>query len=252
MNQYNYILTNCDTDSIMFCKKDQDVFTKDEQNALISEINSLLPEFIKYENDGFFPKVVITKAKNYVMYDGNKLSYKGSAFKSSTKEPALAALLKEVVEALIYDTDTPVNIYNRYIKEALNIKDISRWAVKKSITKKLLEGTRKNETKVLDAIDISSVREGDKIYLYNAIEGEIQASAKGELTFYKDGRPKMVPNRIVKTIDSFDGNYEIEHYVKRVYNTIAILAPVIDMEQIPKYHSSKYVEHLKSLRDKNE
>jgi hypothetical protein len=91
------------------------------------------------------------------MYDGNKLSYKGSAFKSATKEKALSDLLKEVIEALIFETDTPVNIYHKYIKEALNITDIKRWAVKKSITKKILEGTRKNETKVLDALDIDSL-----------------------------------------------------------------------------------------------
>lgn len=248
MSNYDFILTNCDTDSIMFCKKDQSGFTKDEQNDLINEINNLLPLFIKYENDGFYPRVVITKAKNYVLYDGNKIKYKGSAFKSSTKEKALGELLKKTIEALLFETDTPLNIYHQYIKEAMNIKDISRWVVKKSITKKLLNGTRKNETKVLDAIEGDSVQEGDKIYLYSAIDGEIQDVKKGEPQFYKDGRPKMVDNKILKQIDEFDGNYDHLHYVKRVYATISILKTVIDMEQIPKYHLSKNVHLLDGFK----
>jgi DNA polymerase elongation subunit (family B) len=249
MNKYNFTLVNCDTDSIMFCKQDQTIFTEEEQRNLIDEINRIMPESINYENDGFFSRVIIVKAKNYVMYNGEKLSYKGSAFKSATKEKALSDLLKEVIEALIFETDTPVNIYHKYIKEALNITDIKRWAVKKSITKKLLEGTRKNETKVLDALDIDSLREGDKVYLYNDIDGQIQDTKKGEPVFLKNGTPKMIDNHILREIGEFSGKYDELHYVERVYKTMNILKTVIDMETIPRYHLSKNQHLLEQLRD---
>lgn len=246
---YHFVL--CDTDAVAFCKKDQTPFTEEEQYSLLEELNSLYPEYIKFEHDGYFPRLISTKAKNYVMYDGKKTVYKGSAFKTSTKEKALSDMMKEVIEALIHNTDTPANIYNKYIKEAMNITDIKRWAVKKSITKKLLEGTRKNETKVLDALDIDSLRQGDKVYLFNIIEGEIQEVKKEEPVFFKDGKPKMIPNRILKQIDVFNGDYDFLHYTERVYKTMAILKSVVDMETIPRYHLSKNRHLLDQFRSKN-
>ena len=252
MMSHNFTLVNADTDSIMFCKEDQSPFTKEEQKQLLEEINNILPKLITFEDDGHFSRVLVVKSKNYVLGDGEKLKYKGSAFKSATKEKALGELLKKTVEALLFETDSPINIYHRYIKEAVNVKDISRWAVKKSITKKLLDGTRKNETKVLDAIGDDSVQEGDKIYLYSVIDGEIQDVKKGEPQFYKDGRPKMVENKILRRIEEFDGNYDYLHYVKRVYDTMSILKTVIDMEQIPKYHLSRNQHLLAEFKETHE
>lgn len=249
-NNFHFVL--CDTDAVCFCKSDQTPFSEEEQEFLLDELNSLYPEYIKFEHDGFFPRIICVKAKNYVMYDGKKIEYKGSAFKSATKEKALGELLKKTVEALLFETDSPINIYHRYIKEAVNVKDISRWAVKKSITKKLLDGTRKNETKVLDAIGDDSVQEGDKIYLYSVIDGEIQDVKKGEPQFYKDGRPKMVENKVLRRIEEFDGNYDYLHYVKRVYDTMSILKTVIDMEQIPKYHLSRNQHLLAEFKETHE
>jgi DNA polymerase elongation subunit (family B) len=224
----------------MVSKPDGSEFSTDEQQKLLDELNSLFPENIKFEHDGYFKCVVVLKAKNYVLWDGKKIKTKGSAFKSSTKEPALAELLNTVVNSLIHNGEDYTDIYERYVSEAMDINEISRWCVKKSITKKLLNGTRKNETKVLDALDIDDLQEGDKVYLYNAIDGEVQDSAKGELVFYKDGRPKMIPNKVLKLSEEFDGNYNYLHYVKRVYDTISILKSVIDMDKITKYHLSKF------------
>jgi DNA polymerase elongation subunit (family B) len=244
-NNFHFVL--CDTDAVCFCKEDGSPFSKEEQVSLLEQLNSIYPEYINFEHDGVFSRLLCVKAKNYVMYDGEELEYKGSAFKSATKEKALASLLKEVVEALIFETDTPVNIYHKYIKEALNITDMSRWVVKKSVTKKLLNGTRTNETKVLDAVDTDTIREGDKLYLYYAIDGEIQVIAKGEPQFYKDGRPKMTENKILKQLHEFDGNYDKLHYIKRVYDTVSILKTVINMEEIPKYHLGKNKDLLEEL-----
>lgn len=241
MNQktYDFILTNCDTDSISFCKQDGSVFSKEETDNLLNEINSLISEKIQFEDDGNFPRVIISKAKNYVLLDSKgKLKIKGSSLTDSKKEPALTEMLKELINSLIYKENKEVEIYHKYIKEALNIRDINRWAVKKSITKKLLEGTRKNETKVLDAID-SSFREGDKVWLYNAIDGEIQDSSKGELKFYKDGRPKMIPNEILVQVKNWNGNENKLHYVGRVYATLCILENVLDMTRFIDYSLNK-------------
>lgn len=252
MKNYDFIIGPVDTDSISFCKADQSTFSEEEIKSLLKELNDISPDFMVWEDDGLYKSCLTLKAKNYVLQtaDGKK-KYKGSAFRDQKKEPALKQLMFDLVDCLLDNTDSPISIYHRYIEEAMNITDISRWAVKKSVTKKLLNGTRKNETKVLDAIDTENVQEGDKIYLFCIIDGQVQDVAKGQPVFYKSGEPKMVPNRVLKQIDEFEGNYDYLHYVKRIYDTVSILKTVVDMDQFTKYHSPKYVHLLEQFRRSN-
>lgn len=127
--------------------------------------------------------------------------------------------------------DKILDIYHQYVHEALNIKDISRWATKKSITKKLYESDRLNETKVVDAVKGKDVQIGDKVFLYSVIEGKKQKILKGEPQFSKrTGEPLMIDNNILRMVEDFNGNYNKWHYVERVYKTIDILEPVLDFE----------------------
>ena len=200
-----------------------------------------------WDDDGLYRRCVAVKAKNYVLQKykedlkpGEKeMIIKGSAFKSANKEPALKEMMQEFVNCLINDKNDIffLNIFKRYIIEAMNIQDISRWAVKKTVTDKVLNGDRTQEVKVMNAIGLDVVQEGDKIYVYNAIVGEVQAVAKGEPVVYKNGLPKMIPNRIlVQTKDFNVSNYDRMHYVERVYDTVSILQTVLKIELFPKYH----------------
>lgn len=238
-NPHNFVMVNADTDSISFKKQDESEFTEKERIGLIEEINKLLPELIVYEDDGYFEKVVVVKAKNYVLKESgsDKIKYKGSSFKDAKKEPALKKLMYSVIEdSLIYETKSYLDIYEDYIQKSLNITNIKDWAVKKSITEKLYESDRANETKVIDAIGDRPVRIGDKIFVFNNIEGEVQKVVKGEKVFLKNGEPKMIENKVLKMVEDFDGNYDKWHYVERVYKTVKILENVIDMDKITKYH----------------
>lgn len=237
-----FSITNADTDSVSFQKKDGTPFSEEEQLGILAEINSFLEEGILMEDDGYFEKFVVVKAKNYVMKeDGkDKIKYKGSSFKDAKKEPALKEFMFSVIEdCLIHEIDTPESVYERYVQEALNIQDISRWCVKKSITENLLLGNDTAKKKVLTAIEGKDVSVGDKVFLYNVIDGERQAVVKGELKFLKSGKPKMIPNDILRVSDSFDGDYDKKHYLKRLYNTAKILKGVIDMDKIVNYSLAK-------------
>lgn len=253
MKTYNYIPCIQDTDSISFRKQDSSPFSEEERIILLDEINKLLPKMIIYEDDGYFEKVVAVKAKNYALYDPREkkekqIKLKGSSITDPKKEPALQEMLKKIlVDSLIHETEDYVEIYYNYVREALDIEDIHRWASKKSITETLLKSDRRNETKVVDALEGLDYQIGDKVYLFQDIVGERQKIVKDELVFKKDGTPTMIDNDVYKRVEQFDGSYDKWHYVKRVYNTINILAPVIDMERIEKFHLKsrrKLVEKL--------
>lgn len=226
MNNYNFKLANCDTDSIMFCKPDQTSFTKEEQEKLLQEINNLFPEKIKWEHDGIFSKVVVVKTKNYLLYDGNKLKIKGSALKASTKCPALKQLIKDILQAVLDDKDNFKEIYDNYAKEILEIKDMSRWCSRVTITDKMLKNTRKNEVVKRDALIGSEYREGDRCYM-----------------FYKS-------DNTMSLLENFNGDYNIDRLLENLYTTMEVFSPIMDMSQFPNYKLKKNKSLLEELRRK--
>lgn len=248
INKYQFNISAVDTDSIVIYKTDSSSFSEEEQEAYIDEINKILPKYINFSNDGYFEKMIILKSKNYILYDGKKIELKGSSLKDTKKEPALKEMQFRMIQALIQDeAQLLTDIYNEYIKESFNVKDISRWATKKTISKAVLGGGRKNETKILDAIDTESVQEGDKVWLFPVIDGEEQVMVKGEPSFYKDGTAKMKPKQILKQVDDFDGNIDSDHLLKRIYSTVKILENVIDMDLFIDYTKKNNKDKLKEL-----
>lgn len=270
MPKHDYILTNIDTDSLSFAKKDNSEWSSEEYEMLAKEINQIM--YSDWEDDGEFERFVVVKAKNYAMLEKNddKMKIKGSSFLSSTKEPALTEMLQELLQSFIDNKDNQYEIYMKYVKEACNIQDISRWATKKSITETLMEANDTSKLKVLAALEGKDFSVGDKVFLFNDIDGEIQDTKKGEPVFSKMKKkewesagleklpikddcthsdrtfcsncnphlmyPKMVPNKIYRTVDDFCGSYDKFHYLERVYKTVSILEPILDISRFLNYN----------------
>jgi len=252
---HNFIIGPCDTDSISFCKPDMSPFTPEEQQRLIQEINDISPEWMDWDADGYYDACLVLKAKNYILVENGKYKYRGSSLKDTNREPAVREMLQTLIKDIIENESKDlVWIYEKYIKEAANIQDITRWQNKKTITKSVLEPERMNEQKVLDAINEAvtigispGYQEGDKVWLYTAIEGQIQARAKGELIFFKDGRPKMIDNCILRDVRLWKQDHDTFHYIERVYKTVEILANVIDMNIFIDYTLKSNQDKLKDL-----
>ena len=176
----------CDTDSILFSKRDGTFITEDERKSIITRINALYPNRIHFEDDGYYPKVIIFKAKNYVLFDGKKSKIKGSALKDSKKEKALKEFQTEVIQYIIDGKTEFVELYHKYVKEIMDVKDITRWASKKTITDKVMNGTRLNETKVKDAISGSDYRSGDKALMFYLEDDSLCLAEKFSGLYNKD------------------------------------------------------------------
>jgi len=242
-----YNVTNADTDSISFCKEDMSEFSQDEVDNILTEVNAFLPDDIIMEDDGYYENVLISKAKNYVLKErgSDKLIIKGSSFRDSKKEKALIKFLEELIESLIFNKGLEFDIYEKYIKIACNIQDISEWTVKKSITKSLLTNDRANEANVRKAFNGREFTEGSKIFTFKDIDGTIQMINKGEPVFLKSGKPKMIVNKIYRLEEDYCGTYDVEHYVARVYKTLKILENVIDLDKFTKHHLKNGIKLLK-------
>lgn len=174
---YNFQISNCDTDSVSFTSGKN--HTSEEIKSLIKEINELSPEFMDWADDGYYKKVIILKAKNYILQDfDRKITYKGSALKSSKTEPALKEFLHKIIDTILEEKFAYKEIYESYIKEILNLQDINRWASKKSLTSTTYQSQRANETKIIDAIKGTEYKEGDKVFLFFMEDGSLCLSEK--------------------------------------------------------------------------
>jgi len=255
----NNIVIQADTDSLIICKPDQSLWSEDEQKEFLVKLNASLPPLIRFEHDGYFNKIIIVKSKNYILYDGKKIKTKGSSIRDQKKEPALREMMDKFIDAMLFDrTDTLVDIYHSYIHEALNVKDIKRWSMKKTITESILKckgwteedilskRLRKNETDVWDAIKhLDDLQAGGKVYCYPTV-----LSSSVETKEYKNGNTKEKVTQItgLKTIDLWTGDENKDKLLERVYDTISIFASVIDLSQFIDYTKKKNKPLLEGLR----
>lgn len=222
---HNFKICGGDTDSIMFCKRDQSPFSEEEQENLIKEISSLLPSEINFANDGIFKKVLYLKSKNYVMVDFNgKRKIKGSALKSATLEPKMKELLHALIDALVEDhhnTEKLQEIYMKYVHEVSCITDIKPWAKKMTLSATTYASTRKNESNVIDAIRDTEYVEGDKIYVYFRNDGSLRLAEK------------------------FDGDYDKARFYEKIYKTACRFSTIIDTDSLFKNYKLK--KNIKEL-----
>ena len=211
---YNFILGPVDTDSISICKPDMSPFSTEEQQALIDEINAMMPKQIQYAHDGYFKRCVAIRAKNYILYDGKKIKVKGSGLKGSVKSEALKEFTNRVIENLakienkeeMYESLQ--SIYMKYVHEIMNVTDISRFAARKTITNKVFESERLNETKVVDALIGSSYVEGDRIRVF------------------------YLSNDNLCLVENFTGDYNKPRLLKNLFDTISIFDTVLPVKEL--------------------
>ena len=203
---HNFILGPVDTDSISFCKPDMTPFTDEERQQLLDEINQLMPPLVQYADDGYFKTCIVVKAKNYVLWDGKKIKYKGSALKATMKEPALQEFIKKLIDVMLENPEMDVihekckEVYLSYVREIMNVQDITRWSSKKTITDKILKNERSNEAKVRDALDGSDYVEGDKIFVYFKEDGTLNLVEN----FNNDHDKKKLLGKLYKTSNTFE------------------------------------------------
>lgn len=220
------ILINGDTDSIMVGKPDGSPFSDVEQKQLLTELNSQFPENIRFEEDGYFSSVIILKAKNYILQDQKgKVKTKGSSLRDQKKEKGLKEMMDRMIEVMLkpempVDNARLTEIYMEYVREIMDVKEITRWCTKKSYSQKVEEGTRTNETKVKDAIQGTEYKVGDKLFL-----------------FYKEDDTLCL-------VEKFTGDYNKIRLLKRLFDTVKIFANVIDVKELFINYSLKKNQKL--------
>lgn len=226
---HDFKLVNFDTDSIMVCKQNGSPFTEAEREALLVDLNSIFPPGIRWEDDGYYEKVIVVKAKNYLLHDPHaekpekRITIKGSALKATTKEKALQEFIRRILDSMVFGKEDPGTIYLEYVREAMNIQDINRWASKKTVSEKVLKSDRTNEVRVRDAIQGAEYSQGDKVYVYFKADGTLQLAER------------------------FDGEYDKLRLLKKLHDTSKVFNTVLPKETFPNYSLKRAKATLEEL-----
>lgn len=220
----NYEISIIDTDAITFGKQDRSLFTKEEIVKVNEQLNSMYGEYIRWDFEDNFSKIIAIRTKNYVLLNQEgKLTIKGSALKASTKSPKLKQLIKDIIDNILADKNDYEQIYLDYVRQVALIKtpeDIKAWSVRKTITSKVLNGTRKNETNVLDAIQGSELGDGDRCTMFYRDDGTLSLS------------------------ENFNGDYSKDKLYQQLFDTIWVFSTVLDMFPIKNFKLKKHKKDL--------
>lgn len=174
MISHNFIIANGDTDSIAFKKPDEKPFSVEERARLLCEINSLMPDNIVWKDDKHFKRFIVCSAKNYILDDGKTVKIKGNSLKATKKEPALKEFIKELCHLLLKDKkDQIYSVYLKYVRMIRDMKDVTPWCFKVTVTKKVLDPKATFQKKQLEAIGSMHVSEGDKVYMFFREDGSL-------------------------------------------------------------------------------
>lgn len=214
--QHDFTIAPSDTDSISFCKQDMSPFSPEEIKTLLGEINEQSPDKVLWEDDGVYKTIVALKAKNYVLYDGKKIKIKGSALKATGKSTAMREFIKKTLDTMVYaenPEEVPPKlqkIYQEYVDEAMVVGDIKRWASRKTLSDTMVKSTRKNETRIIDAIKGTDYRMGDRFYVYR------------------------MPDESLRLIEHFDGVYCKESLLGNIWDTALTFDTVLPIKELLK------------------
>ena len=221
---HNFTLANMDTDSISFSYPDSRHISQDERASLIREINAILPPLINYSDDGYYDAVLVLKAKNYVLYADGKMKNKGSALKSSTREPAFKEFMNEFIrEMLCTDKPNVLAVYEKFVLDIMHLSDIKKYASKKSITKTTLTSERTNEKQIVRAISGQEVSIGDKCYVYFDVNGHL------------------------KTVGNYANDADKGRLLKKLHDCVHTFETVVSMDTFINYSLKKSQKLLQRL-----
>ena len=110
-SKHGCTILEADTDGIYLSS--EAYFEKPE--ALLALVAPILPAGIELEHDGEYVAMWCYKAKNYALYDGHKITLRGSALRSRGIEPYLKKLSDRLINFLMgVEPESPVVLVDDY------------------------------------------------------------------------------------------------------------------------------------------
>jgi DNA polymerase elongation subunit (family B) len=185
----------------------------DQPDALLALVTPILPPGIELEYDGRYTAMFCYKAKNYALYDGKKITLRGSALRSRGIEPYLKKLSDQLIHFLVGATaDSPVVLLEDYrqrlAKRAVPIDELAKSEALSmnpdAYERFVAEGGKPRRAAAEAALQLAPrPRMGERVVYY------ITAKTRGRTNDWQRARP-------LSLYDPAAAPYDADYYVEKL------------------------------------
>lgn len=185
----------------------------DREDELLAKAQEVLPEGIELEYDGKYQAMFCYKAKNYALYDGEKVTIRGSALRSRGTERYLKDLTWQLIHSLLGANELDPVRLARDVEERIRAQDIPVEAVAKSevlsqnpdaYRKKIEAGGKPRRASLEVALKMEkAVEMGDRVSYY------ILPKKVGQSSNWQRAYP-------VEKYDKQEMPYDPDYYIKKL------------------------------------
>jgi len=202
-------LLEADTDGIYLSSGEY--FEKPE--ALLEKMGQVLPKGIELEYDGKYDAMFCYKAKNYALYDGGKITLRGSALRSRGIEPYLKQLSDRLIQYLLGAvTEAPEDLLKNFRERISDYKiPIDQLAKSEMLSqnpenyeRNIAAGGKPRRASLEVALKMSpQPKMGDRVSYY------ILPREKGQTSDWQRARP-------LDSYDAMEAPYDPKYYLKKL------------------------------------
>lgn len=202
----------------------------EDPDALLALVAPTLPPGIELEYDGRYAAMFCYKAKNYALYDGKKMTLRGSALRSRGIEPYLRKLSRQLFHFLVgASPDSPLPIIENYRQQfpsrALAVAELAKSETLSmnpdAYERWIAEGGKPRRAAAEAALQLTPrPRMGDRVTYY------ITAKQKGKTSDWQRARP-------VELFDATAWPYDPEYYAEKLDDWIERYGKFIGAKPTP-------------------
>jgi len=201
----------------------------DAPEVLLKQVSTVLPTGIELEYDGRYQAMFCYKAKNYALYDGKKVTLKGSALRSRGIEPYLKRLNDSLISNLLgAGGESPTDLVLHYREEIVAIRiPVTELAKTETLNQNpetyerfIAGGGKPRRAPAEVALKMNpSPRMGDRISYY------IQPRQRGQTTNWQRARA-------VADYDPIQAPYDPSFYLKKLADWVTKYGSFLDGDKL--------------------
>ena len=185
----------------------------DQPDALLALVAPILPPGIELEFDGRYTAMFCYKAKNYALYDGRKVTLRGSALRSRGIEPYLKKLSDQLILFLLgASAESPLGLLEQQRKQlAAGTMPVEELAKSETLSQSpdayerfISEGGKPRRASAEAALQLTPrPRMGERVVYY------VTAKTRTRVNDWQRARP-------LSLYDAVNAPYDADYYVEKL------------------------------------
>jgi DNA polymerase elongation subunit (family B) len=201
----------------------------DQPEALLALVAPILPPGIELEHDGRYTAMFCYKAKNYALFDGKKITLRGSALRSRGTEPYLKKLTDQLIHFLVGASDeSPLVLLDDYRKKLVVLAvPVAELAKSETLSQSpdayerfVLEGGKPRRAAAEAALKLSPrPRMGERVTYY------VTARTPGRTSDWQRARPLSLYDPVAAPYDADYYTEKLNDWLERYGTFLGVKVP---------------------------